>query len=100
MLLSIPEVVRSDSMMKFLDVPDVVRPMIQRNPANEKLDEEYKAGPGSFDMRNMTREERSVYDLVKQLDHHQQAKVAAIKSFEKFYFEAPPRMRYNPMYMY
>jgi len=101
--LTSPELLHSSVILDFLEVPDSIKPMLARNPSGKA------AYPGGVDMQDMSDEarshimstkidyqhrpyeERKVLDLLTQLKHHQN-RVAAIKSFEEYFFSSRPRL--------
>ena len=91
-LLRIPQVVRAEPTLRFLDVPASVRPMILRGTASAQDLEKEEEGEGA--RQNFSQEDKRVMDLVEALEHHS-SKVAAIKAFENFFFdlEKPKRLQ-------
>lgn len=90
-LLRIPQVARSEVILRFLEVPDSVRPLITRVPiANDQEKDNIESA--SSPKKNFNKDERKIYDLVQQLDTSLSSKVVAIRSFEKFFFEQKPKI--------
>lgn len=98
-LLAIPQVLHSEIMLAFLDVPDSVKPMLVRSL--NKAAGGYDIKDASGDARDglssekalmhKAPEERKVIELVNQLRNYPN-KVAAIKAYETYYFDNRPRL--------
>lgn len=103
-ILATRELLHSEVILDFLEVPDSIKPMLAHNQTGEKT--HY---PGGMDLKDMGEEarshllsskidythrpyeERRVLDLLTHLKHNQN-RVAAIKSFEEYFFQTRPRL--------
>eukprot|EP00475_Leptophrys_vorax_P028670 TRINITY_DN4163_c0_g1_i2.p1 TRINITY_DN4163_c0_g1~~TRINITY_DN4163_c0_g1_i2.p1 ORF type:complete len:320 (+),score=90.10 TRINITY_DN4163_c0_g1_i2:102-1061(+) len=77
-LLKIPQVITSDEIRKFLEVPDSV-PSFGKAVKDISLPESKTP-------------EAKIQDLILTLSSSSTNKVAALKSFEKYYFESKPKL--------
>lgn len=78
-------------MLNFLEVPDSVRPMLQRSPNNNKQSQQSAGGALNHVTANHSVEETQVLELLHHLRTGQN-KVAALRQFEQWYFTVRPRL--------
>lgn len=101
-ILSSPELLHSQETIAFLEVPDSVKPMVARAPSSNRMypgvdlkdvtDENVKRLIScKNEYADKTEPEKRIAELVTLLKYHPN-KVAAIKSFEDYFFQVRPRL--------
>jgi len=93
-IIAIPALLHSPILLKFLEVPDSVRPMLASRAPSHKLLQDIESKEGEDEKQDMAQksyEERRVLELTSLLKRSPN-KVAAIRDFEEYFFEQRPRL--------